>query len=90
MNEADVMEVLRSGIWAAVWAAAPALAAALLVGLSISFLQALTQIQEMTLSFVPKIVAMLVTIVLSLPFMYAVLATYTDEVVARITAPSPR
>ncbi|MFM2043068.1 MAG: flagellar biosynthesis protein FliQ [Pseudomonadota bacterium] len=84
MTEADVLDLLRSGIWAAIWAAAPPLMVALVVGLGISLLQALTQVQEATLSFVPKIVAIMVTIVLSLPFMFAVLSTYTAEVVARI------
>lgn len=84
MNEADVFELVRAGIWAAVWAVGPVLAVALLVGFGISLLQALTQLQEATLSFVPKIIAMLVTIVLALPFMYGVLATFTEQVVARI------
>lgn len=84
MNEADVLELLRIGIWTAIWAAALPLGVALFVGLGISLLQALTQVQEATLSFVPKIVAILVSIVLALPFMFAVLSTYTDQVVARI------
>lgn len=87
MNEADVLELLRSGIWTAVWAATPPLVVALVVGLGISLMQALTQVQEATLSFVPKIVAILASIVLALPFMYAMLATYTEQVVARIGGP---
>lgn len=87
MNEADVLELLRSGIWTAIWAAAPPLAVALVVGLGISLLQALTQVQEATLSFVPKVVAILVCTVLAMPFMFAMLATYTEQVVARIGGP---
>lgn len=79
MNEADVLEVLRSGIWSALLIAAAPLAVAVVVGVVISLVQALTQIQEMTLTFVPKIIAILVTTVLALPFMYATLNTYADR-----------
>lgn len=79
MNEADVLEVMRSGIWTALLIAAAPLAIAVVVGVVISLVQALTQIQEMTLTFVPKIIAILVTTVLALPFMYATLNTYADR-----------
>ncbi|HYD66613.1 flagellar biosynthesis protein FliQ [Azospirillum sp.] len=86
MNEADVLEVLRSGIWATLLIAAPPLAVAVVVGVAISLVQALTQVQEMTLTFVPKIVAILVTTVLSLPFMYATLATYGERLSSLIVS----
>ncbi|MGH6929758.1 MAG: flagellar biosynthetic protein FliQ, partial [Dongiaceae bacterium] len=54
MTEADIIDVLSSGIWTTVIVAGPLLLIALIVGLTIGFLQALTQIQEMTLVFVPK------------------------------------
>jgi len=79
VNEADILEVLRSGIWTALLVAAFPLLVAVVVGVSISFIQALTQVQEMTLTFVPKIVAVLVTLALSLPFMYATLNTYSER-----------
>ncbi|HYG86945.1 MAG TPA: flagellar biosynthesis protein FliQ [Azospirillum sp.] len=79
MNEADVLEVLRTGIWTTLLVAAPALSVAVLVGVVISLVQALTQVQEMTLTFVPKIVAILVTTVLALPFMFSALATYAER-----------
>ncbi|PWC42586.1 flagellar biosynthesis protein FliQ [Azospirillum sp. TSO22-1] len=79
MNEADVLEVLRTGIWTTLLIAAPALAVAVLVGVVISLVQALTQVQEMTLTFVPKIVAILVTTVLALPFMFSALASYAEH-----------
>ena len=79
MNQADVLEVLRSGIWTTLLVAAPPLIVAVVVGVSISLVQALTQVQEMTLTFVPKIVAILVVTVLALPFMYGTLATYADR-----------
>ncbi|MBP2297201.1 flagellar biosynthesis protein FliQ [Azospirillum rugosum] len=86
MNEADVLEVLRSGIWTMLLVAAPPLVVAVLVGVTISLVQALTQVQEMTLTFVPKIVAILVTTVLALPFMYGALTTYADRLSSLIVS----
>ncbi|WP_207477326.1 flagellar biosynthesis protein FliQ [Arenibaculum pallidiluteum] len=86
MNEADVLEVLRSGIWTALLIATPALLVALVVGVTVSLVQALTQIQEMTLTFIPKIVVILVTTVLSLPFMYGALASYSERLADMIVA----
>ncbi|MDR6774864.1 flagellar biosynthesis protein FliQ [Azospirillum sp. BE72] len=86
MNQADVLEVLRSGIWTTLLIAAPPLIVAVLVGVTISLVQALTQVQEMTLTFVPKIVAILVVTVLALPFMYGALATYADRLSDLIVA----
>ncbi|MDQ2105083.1 flagellar biosynthesis protein FliQ [Azospirillum isscasi] len=86
MNEADVLEVLRTGIWTMLLIAAPPLVIAVLVGVAISLVQALTQVQEMTLTFVPKIVAILVTTVLALPFMYGALTTYADRLSSLIVS----
>ncbi|KAA0595842.1 flagellar biosynthesis protein FliQ [Azospirillum sp. TSH100] len=86
MNQADVLEVLRSGIWTTLLVAAPPLIVAVVVGVAISLVQALTQVQEMTLTFVPKIVAILVVTVLALPFMYGTLATYADRLSDLIVA----
>jgi len=65
---------------------APMLIVGLIVGVVISLLQAVTQIQEMTLVFVPKIVAVLVTLVASLPWMISLLTTYTQNIFANIPA----
>ncbi|CAO3438794.1 flagellar biosynthesis protein FliQ [Azospirillum doebereinerae] len=86
MNQADVLEVLRSGIWTTLIVAAPPLVVAVVVGVAISLVQALTQVQEMTLTFVPKIVAILLVTVLSLPFMYGALATYAERLTDLIVA----
>lgn len=86
MNQADVLEVLRSGIWTTLLIAAPPLIVAVVVGVTISLVQVLTQVQEMTLTFVPKIVAILVVTVLALPFMYGALATYADRLSDLIVA----
>jgi flagellar biosynthetic protein FliQ len=60
--------------------AAPALIASLVVGLLISLFQALTQIQEMTLTFVPKVLVVFITLLLFLPFMLHSLVDFTHRV----------
>ena len=54
MNQADALDLVRSAIWAVMLASGPSIVAAMVVGLVISLLQALTQIQEATLTFIPK------------------------------------
>jgi flagellar biosynthetic protein FliQ len=73
-------EIIRQTLTATLLSSAPVLVVALIVGLMIAFFQALTQIQEMTLTFVPKIAAIFVTIALSLPFVFATLTQLTDRV----------
>ncbi|HWL84073.1 MAG TPA: flagellar biosynthetic protein FliQ [Roseomonas sp.] len=80
MNEGDVVEVLRGGFYTTMMVAGPPLLAALLTGVTVSVLQTLTQIQEMTLSYVPKIVVTLVVTMLSLPFGFAALRSYMEEI----------
>lgn len=65
-------------------ASGPALAVSLLVGLLISFFQAITQIQEFTLTFVPKIVAVFVCLFLLLPWMARILITFTANIIEKI------
>lgn len=77
MNETDVLEVARQGIFVTLTIAAPIMGVALVVGIVISLIQALTQIQEMTLVFVPKIIAVFLVILLLFPFMLSTLSTYT-------------
>lgn len=57
MNEADALDILRNAIWTILVASGPAVLAAMVVGVAIALIQALTQVQEMTLTFVPKIIA---------------------------------
>ncbi|MFN7180394.1 flagellar biosynthetic protein FliQ [Hyphomonas sp.] len=69
MSEGEIFEVLRAHLWGAVMMSVPILAAALIVGFAIGLLQALTSIQEMTLTFIPKILAVVVVFFLSLGYM---------------------
>lgn len=69
MSEADVFEILRAALWAAVQMAAPILVVTLILGFVIGLVQALTSIQEMTLTFIPKIIAVVVVFFLTLGYM---------------------
>jgi flagellar biosynthetic protein FliQ len=57
VNQADALEIVQSAIWTVILASSPAVIAAMAVGVIIALLQALTQVQEITLTFIPKIVA---------------------------------
>jgi flagellar biosynthetic protein FliQ len=80
MDSAGAYEVIRLAINTILLASAPILAGALIVGLVISFIQALTQIQEMTLTFVPKIVAIFAILALTLPFIFSALTRLSNRV----------
>lgn len=69
MNGSEILDVARDALWTLLLVASPVLVVALLVGLVISLFQALTQIQEQTLTFVPKLFAIVITLLISLPFM---------------------
>ena len=86
MTTADVIEVTRDGLLTFLKVGGPLMLIALGVGLAISLVQALTQIQEQTLVFVPKIIAMALGSLLFLTFMGDALASYMDRVAARIIA----
>jgi flagellar biosynthetic protein FliQ len=84
MNEADTVEIAREGILVLLQVAGPLMLISLAVGLAISLFQAVTQIQEMTLSFVPKIVVMFVALLVLLPFMLSALTGFTERLMDRI------
>ncbi|MGB2176620.1 MAG: flagellar biosynthetic protein FliQ [Hyphomonas sp.] len=69
MSEAEIFEILRAHIWGAAMMAMPILITTLILGFVIGLLQALTSIQEMTLTFIPKIFAVVVVFFLSLGYM---------------------
>ncbi|MBK6468812.1 MAG: flagellar biosynthetic protein FliQ [Rhodobacter sp.] len=85
MTEAAIFDVLRQGLWVATMISAPLLAVALVVGVAIGLLQALTSVQEMTLTFVPKVAAMLGVFWVSMSFMTSTLvAFFTDTIIPQI------
>ena len=86
MNTAEVIEISRDAIIVLLKIGVPVMLIALIVGLSVSLLQALTQIQEMTLAFVPKIIVIFASLLLFLPFMMATLTTFTQQVMDKVVS----
>jgi flagellar biosynthetic protein FliQ len=86
MTSGLILDVARDGIFVFLKASAPLMLVALIVGLAVSLVQALTQIQEQTLVFVPKIVAVFAAMLLFLPFMGDALAGYMGRIAARIVS----
>ena len=86
MTSADALTIAREAIIVALKLGAPAMLLALAVGLAISFFQALTQIQEMTLTFVPKMIVILLSLLFFLPFMLTTLSSFTESLMGRIVS----
>ncbi|MGY2050560.1 flagellar biosynthetic protein FliQ [Methylobacterium sp. JK268] len=84
MNEIDALELVRSAIWTILVGAGPSVAAAMLVGIVVALLQALTQIQEVTLTFVPKIVVTLLIMLITASFVGTQLYSLTELVYGRL------
>ena len=86
MTGPEVLDVAREAIFTLVIVSAPVMLVGLVVGVAVSLLQALTQIQEMTLAFVPKILAIFVSLLIALPFMAEKLNAEMLRIAARIVS----
>lgn len=86
MTGPEIVDLARQSIWVMLQIAAPMMIVALVVGVAIALLQALTQVQEMTLVFVPKIVAIFLVLLLALPFMGQAMASYMNLIAQKIVA----
>jgi flagellar biosynthetic protein FliQ len=86
MTEAIFFDTLRQGLWVAAIISLPILAAALVVGIGIGLVQALTSVQEMTLTFVPKLGAMILVFWATMSFMSATLVSFFHDQVLPIIA----
>ena len=84
MTGAEVLDIATDGIWVLIIVSAPMMIVGLVVGVIIALFQALTQIQEQTLVFVPKIIAIFVTMLLTLPFLGATMSAYMTRVIDMI------
>ncbi|WP_281017906.1 MULTISPECIES: flagellar biosynthesis protein FliQ [unclassified Minwuia] len=84
MSPVEVVDIGRSAIWVLLKTAAPVMLIALGVGLVVSLFQALTQMQEMTLAFVPKILAIFIALVALAPYMIGELTGFMDQIAQRI------
>ena len=86
MTGPEVLDIARDGVVTLIYVCGPMMVVGLAVGVGIGLIQALTQVQEMTLVFVPKIMAIFVTFMLTLPFMGSLMAGYMNRVAERIIA----
>ncbi len=86
MNETAVMEIGREALWVVLITAGPIMMAGLLIGLIVALFQALTTIQEMTLTFVPKIIVIFLAIMVFLPFMMTEVVEFSRTLFDRMIA----
>ncbi len=86
MTPLEAIEIARGGLIVLLKMGSPVMLIALTVGITISLVQALTQVQEMTLAFVPKILVIFLTIMMFLPFMLRTLLTYTETLFDRMVS----
>ncbi len=84
MTGAEVLDVGRDAVWLTLQLCTPILLVGLIVGVAIGLFQALTQIQEATLVYAPKILAIFVSLLLFLPLMGALMAGFMRQIAARI------
>jgi len=84
MDEGTLLEISRDAVIVVLKVGTPIMLISLIVGLVISLFQALTQIQEVTLTFVPKILIVFVSLLLLAPFMLHVLTDFTEQLMERI------
>ncbi|WP_144186032.1 flagellar biosynthetic protein FliQ [Elioraea rosea] len=86
MTDQDVVALVREGLWVAIIAGGPLMVAALAVGLIVSLFQALTQINEASLVFVPKVIAVGAVAALSAPFIGGTIGAFAERLFDRIVA----
>jgi len=84
MSGAEVLDVGRDAIWLTIQLSLPVLLVGLAVGVGIGLLQALTQVQEATLVYAPKIIAIFVALLVFLPLMGALMSSFMRDIAARI------
>lgn len=84
MNEAQALDFMRDAIWTLIIVVAPIMLVGLVVGLIISLFQALTSIQEMTMTFVPKILLVFMSLIIFLPFMLETMRLFMEGVADKI------
>jgi flagellar biosynthetic protein FliQ len=89
MTPIEVVDIGREAIWVLLKTAAPVMLIALGVGLCVSLFQALTQMQEMTLAFVPKIIAIFIALIVLSPYMIGELTGFMEQITLRISDIGP-
>ena len=86
MNQAAIVEIGRESMWIVLKVAGPIMMAGLMIGLVIALIQALTSIQERTLTFVPKILVIFLATILFLPFMITSVLEFAEQLFDRVVA----
>lgn len=89
MNPSDALELVQAALFTTIIASGPPVIAAMIIGIVIALFQALTQIQEATLTFIPKIIVMLITLSFSAAFIGAAVGGFADRTYERIQAGFP-
>ncbi len=84
MNETELIDIAREAIWMTIYLSLPPLMVGLVVGVVIALVQALTQIQEMTLVFVPKIIAIFATVFVLFPMFVIAMQDFMNEIASKI------
>jgi len=84
VTEGDVLDLLQMSIWMVVIGAGPVVLASMVVGVAIALFQALTQVQEMSLTFVPKLMVVFLVFSLTASFIGAQFYVYTERIYAQI------
>lgn len=84
MNETEIIDIAREAIWMTIVIGTPIMMVGLIVGVIIALVQALTQIQEMTLVFVPKIIAIFAAIFILFPAFVSSMQTFMNEIASKI------
>jgi flagellar biosynthetic protein FliQ len=85
MDEASAIALVYAAIWTIIAMAGPAVLAAMVVGIVIALFQALTQVQEVTLTFIPKVIVVLLVLVISAPFIGSQILAFATETYAHIS-----
>ena len=84
MNETDALEIVQSAIWVVIIGSGPAVSAAMGIGIIIALFQALTQVQEATLTFVPKILVIFAAMIFTAPMIASQLYSFSEMIFQRI------
>jgi len=85
MNQSDVLKLAQDAIRTVLMMSLPMLISSLVIGLLISIIQAVTQIQEATLSFVPKIIAVLISLIIFGPWLLNIITEFTTNLFTNVT-----
>lgn len=84
MTETDAISILQQAVWITIVAAGPMVIAAMIVGTVIAVLQALTQVQEMTLTFIPKMIVSMFVFAMTAPYVGNMLKIFVDQMYGHI------